>query len=137
MGKIVTYKKPSVVNPVSVTLVIVAVVLGYLGYVFFPVYVRRAEAYRVLEESGSQFSGSRARYMAVPAEREALHGKMRAQLQQVGVNDPKWKTWLEVKSATDVQFGVRYHDTIHWPFDVREPYVKENTIVYDLKMLPN
>ncbi len=117
MATPVHYKKPRRINVVSVTLVLVVTLLAYLGYQWFPLYMMRHEAYRVLQETGSKLAG-RAGYYEQDAEaREELRKTMQRELTRVGVEDPKLETWIEIEGK-QVRLGVVYSVWIEWPFDV-------------------
>jgi len=132
MPKSVKYKKPRLINPVSVTLALMLAFADLLTYKFLPVFLKKQEAYRVLDEHASLFGGSRNRYLAVPEEVDNLERQMRAELQRVGVDDPEFETWIEIDSEHEVRFGVAYIEVIHWPFDIVEPKVENVQIEYQL-----
>ncbi len=136
MSKTVTYKKPRLINPVTVTLALLLAFAGLLTYKFLPVFLKKQEAYRVLDEHASYFGGSRNRYMAVPEEVDNLERQMRNELRRIGVSDPDMETWIEIDSDHEVRFGVAYVEIVHWPFDVVQPQVENVQIEYQLMLAP-
>lgn len=134
MAKVVNYKKPRKINAVTVILLLVAIVIVYLTYQYLPLYLTRQEAYRVLDETASTFSGSKNRYLAVPDERVALEREMRRKLQQAGVKDPGFETWIEIDSEYSVRIGVAYIQTVEWPFDIVEPQEDVVELEYPLTL---
>ncbi len=134
MAKPVKYKKPRRFNAITVVLILVAMVVAYLTYQYLPLFLVKQEAYRVLDETASVFSGQKNRYLDVPEERENLERKMRGQLQQVGIKDPGFETWIEIDSKYKVRIGVAYIQTVHWPFDVVEPQEDVVELEYPLTL---
>jgi hypothetical protein len=134
MATPVQYKKPRRINVVSVTLVLLLLLAGYATYQWLPLYMMRHEAYRVLQETGSKLAG-RAGYYEQDAEaREDLRKTMQRQLVNVGIDDPKLETWIEIEGK-QVRLGVVYSGWIEWPFDVvdrqESVYEVEHMIVLD------
>lgn len=117
MAQPVQYKKPRRINAVSVTLVLLLLAGGYALYQWFPRYMLRHEAYRVLQETGSKLAGRAAYYEEDTNAREQLRLEMQRQLVNVGVEDPKLETWIEIEGK-EVRLGVVYSTWIEWPFDV-------------------
>lgn len=117
MPQVLKYKKPRKLNVVSVTLALVLGLAAYLTYQYLPLYLKKQETYRVLEETGSTFAGRKSRYLASSDRMESLRRKMEAQLRQIGVSDPQLETWIEVDEP-EVIFGAIYSEWIEWPFDV-------------------
>jgi hypothetical protein len=113
----VQYKKPRRINVVSVTLVLVVLLAGYAAYQWFPLYMMRHEAYRVLQETGSKLAGRAGYYQLDTQAREELRRNMQRQLANVGIDDPKIETWIEMEGK-DVRLGVVYSAWIEWPLDV-------------------
>ena len=126
MAQAVKYKKPRRLNSVSLVLALVVAVGVYLGYQYFPLFLQKQEAYRVLEETGSAFSGRRAYYVNDAKAREALRGRMEGDLRRVGVNDPDLETWIELDDK-EMAFGAIYSIYIEWPFEAlpKQEYVYE------------
>ena len=130
MAQIVKYKKPRRINVVSVTLAAALALLVYLGYQYVPLFILKQEAYRVLEEHGSQFMARRALYVQDPVKRDQLRLKMSRQLSVIGVDDPEADTWIEI-DGKEVRLGVVYTKVVTWPFDVIKPQTK----VYEVEHL--
>lgn len=131
----VTYRSPRLINPVSVTFVALLVAAVYAGYEFVRVSFLRQEAYRVLEETSSTFSGRRTHYLREARDREALRTVMDQQLVSIGVRDPERETWVEVEPARAL-FGVVYTEQYHWPFDVLPPIERETQVEHELSLPP-
>lgn len=134
MAKEVKYKKPRKINVVSVSLVLILSLLGFLAYQYIPASLRKGEAYRVLDETASKFA---ARHDFFEAERDRLAGlksEMNSHLRLVGIVDPQMETWIEVDSAHQARFGVLYSEWTTWPFDMIEKqeriYELEYTVEY-------
>lgn len=134
MAKSVKYKQPRRFNAITVVLILVAMVIAYLTYQYLPLFLVKQEAYRVLDETASVFAGQKNRYLDVPEERDNLERKMRGQLQQVGIEDPGFETWIEIDSKHKVRIGVAYIQTVHWPFDVVEPQEDVIELEYPLTL---
>lgn len=117
MAQPVQYKKPRRINAVSVTLVLLLLVGGYALYQWFPLYMMRHEAYRVLQETGSKLAGRAVYYEEDTNAREELRKDMQRQLVNVGIDDPAIETWIEIEGK-EVRLGVVYSAWIEWPFDV-------------------
>jgi hypothetical protein len=115
----IKYKKPRRINPVSVTLVALLLLFGYLAYQFVPLFLIKQESYRVLEEHGSKYAGKRSFYRADPKRMEDLQRKMNAELRRVGVSDPEMESWIEI-DGREVRFGCIFSVYLHWPFGVIE-----------------
>jgi hypothetical protein len=124
----VQYKKPRRINVVSVTLVLVLLLAGYAVYQWFPLYMMRNEAYRVLQETGSKLAGRAGYYEQDADAREELRQAMQRQLMNVGIDDPKLETWIEIEGK-EVRLGVVYSAWIEWPLDVIDPQES----VYDVE----
>ncbi|MEM6296124.1 MAG: hypothetical protein AAGA54_32935 [Myxococcota bacterium] len=132
MAQAVKYKKPRRINIVSVVLVSIIALLVYLGWQFFPLFMQKQEAYRVLEETGSAFSGRRGFYVESRDETEALRRRMENDLRRAGVQDPDLETWIEFEEG-EASFGAVYSIFIEWPFDV----IPKQEHVYELEHLVN
>lgn len=115
----VNYKPPRRINVVSVTLVALLALGVYLAYQYLPLYLLRQEVFRILEETGSAFVGSKGQYLASDKKRENLRTKMESEVRRVGVTDPDLETWIEVDEP-EVRFGAMYSTWIDWPFDIIE-----------------
>lgn len=128
MATPIKYKKPRRINVVSVTLVVVLSLLAYAGYQWFPLYMTRNEAYRVLQETSSKLAGRAGYYEQDAGAREELRKAMQRELTRVGVEDPKLETWIEIEGK-EVRLGVVYSTWIEWPFDV----IKAQESVYEVE----
>ena len=126
MAEPITYRKPRRINLVSVTLVLALALGAYAAYQFLPLYFQKQEVYRVLQETGSAFSGKRGLYVEEPRARETLRRKMENDIRNVGVDDPDLETWIEV-DGTEARFGAVYSKWVDWPFDIvaRQEHVYE------------
>ena len=133
MAQPVKYKRPRRINPVSVTVVLVLAALAYLTYQFLPLYLLRHEAFRVLEETGSKFAGSKGRYRTNPKEVDRLRREMDNELRRIGVDDPKMESWIEIHGKK-TEFGIVYSKFVHWPFDVQEPHEIEYQVEHALEL---
>lgn len=120
MATPVQYKKPRRINVVSVTLVLLLVLAGYAAWQWAPLYFRRNEAYRILQETGSKMAGRAGFYEQDADAREDLRRTMQRQLVDVGIDDPKIETWIEIEGK-ELRLGVVYSAFIEWPLDVIEP----------------
>ena len=129
----VKYRRPRVINPVSVTLVALLLAGGYAGYEFVRVYIQRQEAYRVLEETGSAFAGRQALYRRDTKEREALRRKMTQELVAIGLTDPDLETWIDVQPQR-TSIGVVYTAWFHWPFDALAPIAHEYQVEHEVAL---
>lgn len=119
MATPVQYKKPRRINVVSVTLVLLLLLAGYAAWQWAPLYFRRHEAYRILQETGSKMAGRAGFYEEDADAREDLRRTMQRQLVDVGIDDPKIETWIEIEGK-ELRLGVVYSAFIEWPFDVIE-----------------
>ncbi len=126
MAQAVKYKKPRRINVVSVALVLIIALVVYLSWQFFPLFMQKQEAFRVLEETGSAFSGRRGLYLESRDEAEALRQRMESDLRRAGVEDPDLETWIEFEEG-EASFGAVYSIFISWPLNVlpRQEHVYE------------
>lgn len=124
----VQYRKPRRINVVSVTLALLLAVGAYALYQWLPLYMRRHEAYRVLQETGSKLAGRASFYEEDTNAREELRKTMQRQLVGVGIDDPLLETWIEIEGK-EVRLGVVYSAFIEWPFDV----VPRHESVYEVE----
>jgi hypothetical protein len=134
MAQAIKYKRPRKINLVSITLVAIALLIGYLISQYLPIYLRKQEAYRVLDETASQFAGQKNRYLASEPHFLQLQQRMGNDLRLVGIDDPEMEHWIEVDNESTVRFGVLYHETVEWPWDVIEPQTDEIELEYELAL---
>ena len=130
----VQYKKPRRINVVSVTLIILGLVAGYLVYQYLPIFLKKQEALRVLDEVASEFSGSRERFIKDQKSMEKLHREMKNELRLIGIDDPYYETWIEVGDDDHVKFGVAYVEKVEWPFEVIKATEETVQVEYDLDL---
>jgi len=132
MATPIKYKKPRRINVVSVTIVLLLLLAGYAAWQWAPLYFKRQEAYRVLQETGSKLAGRAGFYEQDGKAREELRRTMQRDLVNVGIDDPRIETWIEV-DGKEVRLGVVYAAFIEWPLDVIEPqetvYEVEHVVV--------
>ncbi|MFO7567382.1 MAG: hypothetical protein R6X02_32360 [Enhygromyxa sp.] len=129
MAEAVKYKQPRKFNVVVVALLVALLAGAYALWIYIPVSLRKSEVTRVLDETSSEFTGQVSRMLANDKEREKLLRRMKADIQAVGVEDPKAEYWIEVDDPNQIRFGVLYSDWIELPFT--EPREK----VVELQML--
>jgi hypothetical protein len=129
----VRYKQPRIINIVSVTVVLLLLAAGWVGYEVVRTTFLEQEAYRVLEETGSTFAGRRQLYRKDAREREALRARMQSQLVGIGIDDPEVETWIEV-DGNRANLGAVYTTWYHWPFDVLSPYGRDVQIEHQVVM---
>ena len=134
MAKPVKYKRPRKINPVSVSLTLIALLLIYLGYQYVPLKMRKGEAYRVLDETASKFAGRKSRYFEDPDSLVMLRGQLAQSLRLVGIKDPNMEHWIEIDSKHQVRFGVVYSEWITWPFEMIETQERVEELEYTLKI---
>jgi hypothetical protein len=134
MAKPLRYKRPSRINIVSVSLLLIAAFIAYLAAQYLPLYLRKQEAYRILDETSSQFAGQKNRYLASPPHLEQLSQRMANDLRRIGISDPEMEHWIEIDDKHTVRFGVIYTETVTWPFDAIEPQHNEVQLEYVLHL---
>lgn len=127
----VKYKKPRAINAVTIALLLVVLAAGHAAYEFVRVDFHRREAYRVLEETGSNFAGQRGYLTRDWREREKLRIQMQQRLREIGIDDPDAETWIEVDDD-GAHFGVVYTAWYRWPFDVRAPIRRDIEVEHTL-----
>jgi hypothetical protein len=115
----VEYEKPRRINVVSVTLVLLLLLAGYAAWQWAPLYFQRHEAHRVLQATGSTIAGRAGFYERDDDAREDLRKAMQRQLVEVGIDDPKLETWIEIEGK-ELRLGAVYSAWIEWPLDVIE-----------------
>jgi len=115
MPESVKYKKPARINIVSVTIALAIAIMAVLAWQYIPVHVEKQEAYRVLEEYGSQFMSRKSMYLEDANARDQLRRKMINDLRTAGIEDPQAEFWIEV-DGHEVTLGVAYVAVIEWPF---------------------
>jgi hypothetical protein len=134
MDEPVKYKKPSRINVVSVTLALALAVGAVLAWRYVPLFLLKQEVYRVLEETGSTFSGRKGFYLQDEAAREELRAKMERELRALGIEDPAAETWIEI-DGRQVRLGIAYGTWVEWPLDVvprsEQVYEVEHVVVVD------
>lgn len=132
MAQAVKYKKPRKVNAVSIALALAAALLIYLGYQYLPLFLQKQEAFRVLEETGSAFSGRRAYYVKDARALEGLRLSMENDLRRVGIKDPDLEAWIEPDDR-EMTFGAIYSIFIEWPWQV----LPKHEFVYQVEHVVN
>ena len=110
------YKKQRAVNVVTISILLVVIAVGVLLWKILPLYFRKSEVKRVLDETSSTFGGQSARYLAVDKELRYLESKMSSQIAELGVSDPNQEAWIEVDDEHHVRFGALYSDWLKLPF---------------------
>jgi hypothetical protein len=120
MAEPIRYKQPRRINVVSIALVLALALGAYAAYQFLPLYFRKQEVYRVLEETGSAFSGRRGFYVDDGRAREQLRRKMENDIRNLGIDDPDLETWVEI-DGTEARFGAVYSHWVAWPYDIVAP----------------
>jgi hypothetical protein len=128
MTQSVQYKRPSRINVVTLTLLVVVGLIVFLAMQYVPLFILKSEAYRVLEETGSHLASRKSRYTAVPEELAALRKRMGSELRNLGVDDPRAEFWIEIEPGS-ARLGVLYSKWIEWPFDV----IAKQERVYELE----
>jgi hypothetical protein len=132
MAQDLKYKKPRKINPVSVTIVAVLSLAGYMVWQYFPLFLLKQEAYRTLEETGSKYAGKHSFYRADPKRMEKLRRKMNSELRVVGVSDNEMESWIET-DGPEVRFGCIFSVKVKWPFEILEDqefvYEQEHVVV--------
>ncbi len=134
MAQAIKYKRPRKINFVSISIVAVLAFAAYMLSQYLPLYLRKQEAYRVLDETSSQFAGQKNRYLASEPHLLQLQQRMGNDLRLVGIDDPEMEHWIEVDNKSTVRFGVIYSETVTWPFDVIEPQTEEVELEYELAL---
>jgi hypothetical protein len=125
----VTYKKPRKFNIVVVGLLGGLALLVYLAWLYIPLYFRKSEVMRVLDETSSEFTGSSSRMLADDKLVDKMLREMRNEIQALGVNDPQAEYWIEIDNDDQIRFGALYSDWIPLPFmDAKE-------VVNEMEML--
>ena len=134
MIQTVKYKKPRKINPISVTLVAILLVLGFLVYQYVPLMLKAGEATRVLDEAASKYSAQAGRNRAEKDEVKKHLRHMRRDLQLAGVVDPDLEVWIEADAVHTVRFGCLYSEWIVWPYDIIERQEKIYELEYVLTL---
>lgn len=117
MAQPIKYKKPRRINVVSITVVLLLAAGAYALYQWFPLYMKRHEAHRILQEHGSKIASRPTHYEEDTEAREQLRKDMQRQLVDMGIDDPQVETWIEIEGK-EVKLGVVYSAYFEWPFDV-------------------
>ena len=125
MNDQVTYKQPRKFNIVVIGILIGLVIAIYLAWVYLPLYFRRSEVMRVLDETSSQFTGKSSRMMAEDALVDKMLNDMASQIRDLGVNDPQAEFWIEIDDDDNVRFGALYSDWLELPFTEKQEIVNE------------
>jgi hypothetical protein len=125
----VQYKKPRKFNVVVIAILGGLAFLVYLAWLYLPMYFRKSEVMRILDETSSEFCSTASRMMSDNKLVDQMLNKMRGNIQGLGVNDPQAEYWIEIDSEDQVRFGALYSDWIQLPFlDAKE-------VVNELEML--
>jgi hypothetical protein len=125
----VQYKQPRKFNVVVIAILGGLVVLVYLAWIYLPLYFRKSEAMRVLDETSSEFMGQSSRMLDDDKLVDKMLNDMRGKMQELGIRDPQAEHWIEIDSDDQVRFGVLYSDWVELPFmDAKE-------VVNELEML--
>jgi hypothetical protein len=120
VAEAVTYKKPRKFNIVVVGLLATLVLLAYLAYTYLPLYFRKSEVMRVLDETSSEFTSQAGRMLAERKLIDHMLSKMRSDIQALGVSDPNAEYWIEAEDENNVRFGALYSDWIELPWGDKE-----------------
>ena len=128
MAQAVKYKKPRRINSVTVSLFLALALFIFLAYQYVPLFLQKQEAFRILEETGSTFSGRRSYYLAKDEKIEYLRRRMENDLRRVGVEDPDLETWIDIEEH-EARFGAVYSVFISWPLDV----IPKQEFVYEME----
>jgi hypothetical protein len=134
MAQALKYKRPRKFNVVTIALILIAMLIVFLLSQYIPLYFREQEAYRILDETSSQFAGKKNRYLASDPHIMQLQERMANDLRLVGITDPDMEYWIEVDNKNTVRFGVVYGETITWPWDIIPPQSKEVELEYTLAL---
>lgn len=134
MAQAIRYKRPRKLNVVSLSLLAAFVSAVVVASEYLPMYLRKQEAYRVLDETSSTFAGQKHRYLKDPASLEQLTHKMAAELRRLGIDDPDMEHWIEPENDHTIRFGVVYTEVLTWPFDLVGPHEKEIQAEYVLTL---
>jgi hypothetical protein len=124
----VHYKKPRKFNIVVIGLLAGLALIVYVAWLYLPMYFRRSEVMRVLDETSSEFTGSSSRMMAEHKLVDKMLADMRNEIQALGVNDPQAEYWIEIDNEDQIRFGALYSDWIPLPF------VEPHEVVNELEM---
>jgi hypothetical protein len=128
VAEAVHYKKPRKFNIVVIGLLAGLALIVYVAWLYLPLYFRKSEVTRVLDETSSEFTGISSRMMADDKLVDAMLAKMRNEIQGLGVNDPQAEYWIEIDNEDQIRFGALYSD---W---IRLPFVEPKEIVNELEM---
>jgi len=112
----VSYKKPRKLNIVVIAILLALVAGIYLAKVYLPVYFRKGEVMRVLDETSSEFTGKSSRMLADKDLVDKMVNDMASQIRDLGVTDPVAEYWIEIDDDNQVRFGVLYSDWYQLPF---------------------
>ena len=122
MVKTVKYKRPRKINPVSVTLVALLLFMCYSLYRGGELLMLRMETERVVKRTGVTFNSKRGFYLNNPNQLKRIAGKLRMDIMNLGVEDPKTtEHWVDITNPNEILIGVYYLQKFEWPFDLREP----------------
>lgn len=125
MAEAVTYKQPRKFNVVVIAILVALVAGAYALWIYVPVWMRKSEVMRVLDETSSEFTGQASRMLAVDKLRDKMLRDMRGDIQALGVDDPQAEYWIEVDDDNQIRFGVLYSDWIEFPLiEPREKVVE-------------
>ena len=125
------FRKPRSINTVSISLLIVLLIGAFLTYQYLPLYFLQSEAYRVLEETGSKFAGSKGLYRSDARALEDLRRKMQSDLKALGIEDPNIETWIEI-DGPQTRLGVIYSVWLEWPLDIIPRQEKVYEVEHDV-----
>ena len=126
MVKKVKYKRPRKINPVSVSIVTLLLLICYSLYRGGELLMLRMETERVVKRTGVEFNSKRGFYLEQPEQLTRKADKLRMDVMNLGVQDPKTtEHWIDITNPDEILIGVYYLQNFDWPFDLAEPHVFE------------
>ncbi|MDX2019115.1 MAG: hypothetical protein SF187_02665 [Deltaproteobacteria bacterium] len=108
----IKYKKPSVINPVSIMVFALMGAIGYAGYCYWPIVRLKSNAKSEMQEFLVQFYRLNLRHDKRRArDLEALETSFRTALTRVGVTDPNAEVKVELTPqivSLDVSYSSQF-----------------------------
>ena len=121
MAKQIKYRRVRKLNNVTIILGLLLLMMGLTAWEVGPELLLRTETKRILKAKRDLFERNRSRFYGKEDALTKMKFELSRELRSAGVRDPAMECWIEEGNDYQVEFGVIYTQTFHWPFDLVAP----------------